>query len=79
MDSHDVEINWVVFVSFLGVCMSDTELPHTFSGAWKPVILEPAMCLPCLCFLLLGMGQVFSSAQQLSTMVKKVCAQYSIL
>lgn len=79
MDSYEVEINWVVFVSFLGVCMSDTELPHIPSGPWKPVILELAMCLPCLCFLLLGMGQMSSSAQQLSTMIKKVGAQYSIL
>lgn len=38
MDSHDIEINRVVFVSFLGVCMSDTELPHTF---WSLEACDP--------------------------------------
>lgn len=45
MDSHDIEINRVVFVSFLGVCISDTELPHTF---WSLEACDP------------GAGRVFS-------------------
>ena len=47
MDSHDTEINRVVFVSFLGVWVSDTELLHT---SWSLEACDP------------GAGHVFSSS-----------------